>query len=187
MENCIGFFFIQHKMTGSAFICESSKRKDLHSDNMLVIKFVNVYAFSFIMGMLGYLPINTGMMEYSYLRSHHKTDLSSLFAAFPLEGCSLLFLTRLHRRLWETNRYGLVWLKTGEKLSNFKIVICKKLLLELSPDAVEPELSMWEELQEQHELLLDRALQSAAAWSRTFCCDTGRRKVLQDLWWNILL
>lgn len=80
-------------MTGNAFICESSKRKDLHSSNMV---------------MWGYLPINTGMMEYSYLRSHHKTDLSSLFAAFPLEGCSLLFLTRLHRRLWETNRCGLV-------------------------------------------------------------------------------
>lgn len=31
-------------MTGNASICESSKRKDLHSGNMLiVIKFVNVY------------------------------------------------------------------------------------------------------------------------------------------------
>lgn len=126
-------------------------------------------------GMVFFPPLCTWITEHCYPRSlFRRTDLSSFLAAFPLEWCSLLFLTRLHRRLGGTNRSGLVSLGTFQNIES-------KCILSLSPDAFEPELSRWEELQERHELLLDKPLQSAAAWSRTFCCDTRRRKAVQEV------
>lgn len=63
-------------------------------------------------------------MEHCYSRPlYRRTDLSSFLAAFPLERCSLLFFTRLHRRLWDTNRCGLVWLRIFQNILNKSAVI----------------------------------------------------------------
>lgn len=61
------------------------------------------------------------MMEHCYLRLlYRRTDLSSFLTAFPLERCSLLFLTRLHRRLW-ANKCGLVSLRTFQNTKKKKM------------------------------------------------------------------